>query len=128
MVTLASLVERESKAPTDRDKIASVIYNRLGIPMKLQIDATVLYALGEWKERVYYSDLEVDSPDNTYRYEGLPVGPIASPGKASIEAAIYPASTEYIYYVLKGDGSGEHNFAEDAATFEQYKQEYLNSL
>ena len=128
MVTLASLVERESKAPTDRDKIASVIYNRLGIPMKLQIDATVLYALGEWKERVYYSDLEVDSPYNTYRYEGLPVGPIASPGKASIEAAIYPASTEYIYYVLKGDGSGEHNFAEDAATFEQYKQEYLNSL
>ena len=70
----------------------------------------------------------MDSPYNTYRYEGLPVGPIASPGKASIEAAIYPASTEYIYYVLKGDGSGEHNFAEDAATFEQYKQEYLNSL
>ena len=128
MMTLASLVERESKAATDRDKIASVIYNRLEIGMKLQIDATVLYALGEWKERVYYSDLEVDSPYNTYRYEGLPAGPIASAGKASIEAAINPASTDYIYYVLKGDGSGEHNFAEDAATFEQYKQEYLNSL
>ena len=128
MMTLASLVERESKAATDRDKIASVIYNRLNIGMKLQIDATVLYALGEWKDRVLYSDLEVDSPYNTYRYAGLPVGPIASAGKASIEAAINPATTDYIYYVLKGDGSGEHNFAEDAATFEQYKAEYLNSL
>ena len=128
LVTLASLVERESKAATDRDKIASVIYNRLGIGMKLQIDATVLYALGEWKDRVLYSDLEVDSPYNTYRYEGLPAGPIASSGKASLEAAMNPASTDYIYYVLKGDGSGEHNFAEDAATFEKYKQEYLNSL
>ena len=128
MVSLASLVERESKAATDRDKIASVIYNRLDIGMKLQIDATVLYALGEWKERVYYSDLEVDSPYNTYRCAGLPAGPIASCGKASLEAAIQPASTAYIYYVLKGDGSGEHNFAEDAATFEKYKQEYLNSL
>ena len=128
MVTLASLVERESKAATDRDKIASVIYNRLDIGMKLQIDATVLYALGEWKERVYYSDLEVDSPYNTYAYAGLPVGPICSSGAASIEGALYPASTNYIYYVLKGDGSGEHNFAEDAATFEQYKAEYLNSL
>jgi UPF0755 protein len=128
MVTLASLVERESKAETDRDKIASVIYNRLDIGMKLQIDATVLYALGEWKDRVLYSDLEVDSPYNTYRYEGLPAGPIASSGKASLEAALNPASTNYIYYVLKGDGSGEHNFAEDAATFEKYKQEYLNSL
>ena len=128
MAALASLVERESKAASDRDKIASVIYNRLEIGMKLQIDATVLYALGEWKDRVLYSDLEVDSPYNTYRYAGLPVGPIASYGKASLEAAIYPASTDYYYYVLKGDGSGEHNFAEDAATFEKYKQEYLNSL
>ena len=128
MAALASLVERESKAASDRDKIASVIYNRLEIGMKLQIDATVLYALGEWKDRVLYSDLEVDSPYNTYRYAGLPVGPIASSGKASLEAAIYPASTDYYYYVLKGDGSGEHNFAEDAATFEKYKQEYLNSL
>lgn len=128
MVTLASLVERESKAATDRDKIASVIYNRLDIGMKLQIDATVLYALGEWKDRVLYSDLEVDSPYNTYRYAGLPAGPIASSGEASLEAAMNPASTDYIYYVLKGDGSGEHNFAEDAATFEQYKAEYLNSL
>lgn len=128
MATLASLVERESKAATDRDKIASVIYNRLEIGMKLQIDATVLYALGEWKDRVYYSDLEVDSPYNTYRYAGLPIAPIASAGRASLEAAAAPAQTDYIYYVLKGDGSGEHNFAEDAATFEQYKQEYLNSL
>ncbi|MBP5750803.1 MAG: endolytic transglycosylase MltG, partial [Firmicutes bacterium] len=128
MVTLASLVERESKAATDRDKIASVIYNRLEIGMKLQIDATVLYALGEWKDRVLYSDLEVDSPYNTYRDAGLPAGPIASSGEASLEAAMNPASTDYIYYVLKGDGSGEHNFAEDAATFEQYKAEYLNSL
>ena len=128
MASLASLVERESKAATDRDKIASVIYNRLNIGMKLQIDATVLYALGEWKDRVLYSDLEVDSPYNTYRYEGLPVGPIASSGKASLEAAVNPATTNYIYYVLKGDGSGEHNFAEDAATFEKYKAEYLNSL
>ncbi len=128
IVTVASLIERESKAATDRDKISSVIYNRLDIGMPLQIDATVLYALGEWKDRVLYSDLEVDSPYNTYKYAGIPAGPIASAGKASLEAAAAPASTDYIYYVLKGDGSGEHNFAEDYATFEKYKQEYLNSL
>lgn len=128
IATMSSLIERESKVTTDRDKIASVMYNRLDIGMKLQIDATVLYAMGEWKERVYYSDLETPSPYNTYYVSGLPAGPICSSGKASLEAALYPATTNYIYYVLKGDGSGEHNFAENAAQFEQYKQEYLNSL
>ncbi len=128
IVTIASLIERETRVDADRPLVASVIYNRLNKKMKLQLDCTIQYALGEVKERVLYSDLEIDSPYNTYKIDGIPAAPIASPGKASIEAAINPENTKYIYYVLKPDGSGAHNFAETDAQFQKYKQEYLNSL
>lgn len=128
IATLASLIEKESAVDKDRALISSVIYNRLKKGMLLQIDATVLYSLGEWKDRVLYKDLEIDSPYNTYKYEGLPVGPISSSGEASIYAALHPETSKYIYYVLKPDKSGAHNFAEDYKTFEKYKQEYLNSV
>lgn len=126
--TVASLIERESRIDGERDEIASVIYNRIDIGMPLQIDATVLYALGEWKDRVLYSDLEVDSPYNTYKYAGIPAGPIASAGEASLSAALEPADSDYLYYVLKADGSGEHNFAEDYETFLKYRDEYRKSV
>ena len=128
IVTIASLIERETKVDEDKALVSSVIYNRLKKGMKLQLDCTIQYALGEVKERVLYSDLEIDSPYNTYKIDGIPVGPIAVPGESSLLAAMTPESTKYIYYVLKPDGSGAHNFAETDAQFQKYKQEYLNSL
>jgi len=110
IVVLASLIEREAQVPEDRPLISSVIWNRLRIKKKLEIDATVLYALGRHKDRVLFKDLKVDSPYNTYRHRGLPPGPICNPGKACIDAALRPAKTGYLYYVARPDGS--HVFAE----------------
>lgn len=107
-IILASLVEREAQVPSERPVIAGVYINRLRDGMKLECDATVQYALGVQKEFLLYKDLEIDSPYNTYKYPGLPAGPICSPGLASIKAACSPAHTEYYYYVrndVKGDGS-----------------------
>jgi len=118
IVTIASLIEREARAPQDRSRIAGVIENRLRRGMRLDIDATVLYALGRHKNRVLYRDLEVDSPYNTYRRKGLPPGPIASPGLASLRAALEPERHGFLYYVARPDGShqftrtlAEHNAA-----------------
>ncbi len=104
-IIIASLIEREALVPEERKRIAGVIYNRLEMGMPLQIDATVLYSLGEHREIVTYKDLEIDSPYNTYHYSGLPPGPIASPGKEAIEAALNPEENNFYYYVAKGDGS-----------------------
>lgn len=113
VVTIASMIEAEAKVPEDREKIASVIYNRLGRGMKLQIDATVLYALHYHKNVVTLADLKVDSRYNTYRHDGLPPGPICNPGLASIQAALKPAQTSYLYYVAQPDGS--HIFTSTAS-------------
>lgn len=117
LVTMASLIEREARVEQDRAMIAGVIQNRLDRGMRLQIDATVLYALGEHKDRVLYSDLEVESPYNTYRHAGLPPGPICSPGLASLEAALRPAETDALYYVARPDGS--HIFSR---TWDEHQQ------
>jgi UPF0755 protein len=122
LIVGASLVESEAKVPDDRPLIASVISNRLQKGMKLQIDATVLYALGEHKDRVLNKDLEIDSPYNTYRVEGLPPTPISAPGRASLEAMLHPAATTFLYYVLS-DKSGKHAFATTPAEFEALKAE-----
>jgi UPF0755 protein len=95
--------------------VASVIYNRLRMNMPLQIDATVLYGMGLWKERVLYKDLRHESPYNTYLRRGLPPGPIASPGLASIRAALEPEQTEYLFYVAQADGY--HRFSR---TYEEH--------
>lgn len=105
VITLASLVEKEAKLDQERPLIAGVFLNRLRKGMRLESCATVLYALGEAKEELTYEDLEIDSPYNTYRHQGLPPGPIANPGVASIKAVLYPATTDYLYFVAKGDGS-----------------------
>ncbi|HUQ62571.1 MAG TPA: endolytic transglycosylase MltG [Acidimicrobiales bacterium] len=122
VVVVASLVEREARVDEDRAKIARVIYNRLARKMPLQIDATVQYALGEQKARLLNRDLEINSPYNTYKVSGLPPGPIASPGRESLEAALNPAAGNWLYYVL-ADANGRHNFAETSAQFEKFKAE-----
>lgn len=115
LVTIASMVQWEVKMDEERPIVAGVIVNRLKRGMKLEIDATVLYALGQRKRRVLYRDLKVDSPYNTYRYAGLPPGPICSPGLPSLLAALRPAKVPYLYYVARGDGY--HTFS---ATYEEH--------
>lgn len=105
IVTIASLIEREAKIPAEQPLIAGVLYNRLARGWRLEVDATVLYALGRHKPVVTYEDLKVDSPYNTYLHAGLPPGPIASPGLAALRAALRPARTEYLYYVARPDGA-----------------------
>ncbi len=117
IVTLASIVEKEARVDKERPIISGVICNRLEKNMLLQVDATVQYALGERKERLYYKDLEVKSPYNTYIHKGLPPAPIASPGEESLKAALKPSNVDYLYYVLKKDGSGEHIFTK---TYEEH--------
>lgn len=121
-MVVASLVEREARVAEDRGPIARVIYNRLGRKMPLQIDATVQFALGTTKPRLLYRDLEIDSPYNTYKIAGLPPGPIAAPGEASLRAALDPPVVPWIYYVL-ADADGRHAFAETGAQFERFRAE-----
>lgn len=106
LVTLASMVEAETAMPSERPRIAAVFYNRLKRGMMLQSDPTVMYALGIFKSRVFYSDLNVRSPYNTYRNRGIPPGPIGSPGRAAMHAVLFPLpdSTE-LYFVARGDGT-----------------------
>jgi len=111
-VTLASIVEKETARADERPLVAAVYENRLRIGMGLQCDPTVIYALqlaGRYTGNLHHDDLAFDSPYNTYRYAGLPPGPIASPGKASLEAAVNPANADYLYFVSRNDGS--HEFA-----------------
>lgn len=121
-ITCASLIEREAKLDNEREIISGVIHNRIKENMLLQIDASVVYTISDGMynvERVLYRDLEINSPYNTYKYTGLPVGPICSPGIKSIKAAIAPANHNYLYYhtdTTKNDGS--HIFTE---TFEEHQ-------
>ncbi|WP_442854437.1 endolytic transglycosylase MltG [Bacillus sp. FJAT-29937] len=104
LLTMASLIEEEATEKVDRDQIASVFYNRMETGMPLQTDPTVLYAQGEHKDRVLYKDLEVDSPFNTYKYPGLTPGPIANAGVSSIEAALAPAESDFLYFLATSTG------------------------
>lgn len=122
ILTVASLIERESAGFAERLKIAAVIYNRLQKGMHLQIDATVQYARGEPKERLTLEDLKIDSPYNTYENAGLPPGPICSPSLDSIRAALEPARTDYLYYVL-GAGGERHFFTSSYDEFLEKKAE-----
>jgi UPF0755 protein len=111
VVTLASIIEGESLLDKERPLIASVFLNRLNIGMKLDSCATIQYILGERKERLLFSDLEIESPYNTYLNKGLPPSPIGSPGEASLRAVLEAEDTKYMYFVAKKDGSGEHVFS-----------------
>ena len=122
LLTFASLLEEEATAQTDRETIASVFYNRMDIDMPLQTDPTVLYALGSHKDRVLYEDLEVDNPYNTYQNVGLPPGPIAGAGKTSIEAALNPSQTDYLYFLADKEGTNHFakSYDEHLANIEKY--------
>jgi UPF0755 protein len=120
LVTLASIVEKETGNPEERPMVAAVYANRLRIGMALQCDPTVIYALqraDRYHGNLTRENMQVESPYNTYRYPGLPPGPIANPGRASLEAAAHPADVPYLYFVSRGDGS--HAFA---ATLEEHNR------
>jgi len=123
IVTLASLVERESAVDSERPKVASVLSNRLEKNMPLMTDPAVIYGLeveGKWRGSIYQSDLALDTPYNTYRHVGLPPGPIANPGIQSLRAALAPAPTDYLYFVAAGaDPQGKSRFA---ATLEEHNK------
>jgi UPF0755 protein len=130
LVTLASIVEKETGNPAERPLVAAVYANRLKIGMPLQCDPTVIYALeraGRYDGNLTRENMQFDSPYNTYRYPGLPPGPIASPGRASLEAAASPADVPYLYFVSKNDGS--HAFAstldEHNRNVQQYQVKYF---
>jgi UPF0755 protein len=125
LLTMSSLIEEEASGKTDRNKISSVFYNRLQKGMPLQTDPTVLYAQGKHKERVLYSDLEVNSPYNTYQNKGLPPGPISNAGKVSIDAALNPAQTDYYYFLAAADGS--IIFSKTLEEHNQEKAKYISS-
>lgn len=117
LVTLASIVEKEAMVDRERPLIAGVFYNRLAVGQRLQSDPTVQYVMARPRARLYSQDLAIDSPYNTYRYGGLPPGPIASPGLRSIRAVLEPEDTPYMYFVARGDGT--HVFSR---TFQEHVQ------
>jgi peptidoglycan lytic transglycosylase G len=132
IVTLASLVERETPIPSERPLVASVFVNRLAKDMPLMTDPSVIYAemlKGDYRGTIYESDLQSDSPYNTYKHAGLPPGPICSPGVVSLKAAMHPAQTDYLYFVAaSADPSGKSRFS---ATLEQHAHDvaaYRKSL
>lgn len=126
VMALAAIVEKEARRPEERPVIAAVYLNRLKTGMRLQADPTVQYALGQHVSRVLYKHLEVDSPYNTYRYAGLPPGPIASPGKPAIVAALYPANVPYKFFVAYPDGHHEFttSFAEHSVAVKGARHEW----
>jgi UPF0755 protein len=124
IITMASVVEKEIEKPDERGLAASVFYNRLARGMKLESCATVIYALGAHKDKLLNADLKVQSPYNTYLYADLPEGPICSPGRASIEAAMTPAQTAFLFFVSKNDGS--HHFSETFSEHQAATRKYQN--
>ncbi|WP_338544047.1 endolytic transglycosylase MltG [Paenibacillus tundrae] len=124
LLTIASLVEREVVVDAERPLVAGVIYNRIHQDMKLEIDATVQYLLDKPKARLLFKDLKVESPYNMYLNKGLPPGPIASPSLPSIQAALQPEASEYLFYVTKKDGSSGHLFAK---TYKEHQQNIAKS-
>ena len=127
---IGSLVEGETGHESDRGKVARVVYNRLKVPMRLQFDSTVKYAYGlrgENKTRLFYRDLEIDSPYNTYRIDGLPPAPINSPGEAALIAALDPTPGPWLYFVVI-DKQGRSAFATTAAEFARLKERYQREV
>lgn len=130
-VTLASLIEKEAAVPEDRPLIASVFHNRLNLGMKLDCDPTTVYAAlleGRYRGTIHQSDLASVNRYNTYQHAGLPPGPIANPGIASLRAALNPAATDFVYFVARPDGSGRHQFSKDIAAHRVAATRYRRAL
>lgn len=118
IVIIASIVEREYRVPEEADLIASVFYNRMEKRMPLQSCATVVFVMTELNgldhpSRIYYEDLKIDSPYNTYLHRGLPPAPISNPGATALKAALYPADTDYLYFLLRDADQGQHYFSKN---------------
>lgn len=124
IVTLASMVEKEIKLPEERARAAGVMYNRLRDGITLGIDATVLYAVGKTAGELTQADLDIDSPYNTRKNYGLPLGPISNPGEASIKAALFPETHKYLYYVVEAAGKDNHVYCETYDEFLAAKAAY----
>jgi UPF0755 protein len=130
-ITLASMVEKEGKLPEERPQIAAVFSNRLRLGMKLDCDPTTVYAAlleDRYRGVIHRSDLDNGHPYNTYRHAGLPPGPIANPGLASIRAALSPAESDVLYVVARADGSGGHEFSSNIAAHENAVGRYHRAL
>jgi UPF0755 protein len=129
IVTMASIVEKETAAPEERPLVASVYYNRLARRMALDADPSVIYAellAGTYQGSLHHADLAVNSPYNTYRFPGLPPGPIGNPGRSALEASLHPESTDFYYFV--GDGNGHHRFARSLEEHNRNVAAYRHSL
>ena len=130
-VTLASLVEKETAIPAERPLVASVFENRLRLGMPLDCDPTTIYAAlldARYHGTIYKSDLQSPNAYNTYQHAGLPPGPIANPGAASLKAAIAPAGTDYLYFVAKADGTGSHQFSKTVDEHNRAVQNYRRNI
>jgi len=132
VLTLASIIEKEAVSPSDKPLISSVFFNRLARGMRLQSDPTAVYGIDGFKGKIDPDDLQRESPYNTYRHNGLPPGPICNPGSDSIKAALWPARTDYLYFVSRGDGTHafsnsliEHNRAISENARQRKKQPAL---
>ena len=129
LLTLASIIEKETGVAFERPEIAGVFVRRLNLNMKLQTDPTVIYGLGDnYRGDIYLSDLKRDTPYNTYTRAGLPPGPIAMPSRAAIYAAANPATGKSLYFVAKGDGSGEHVFSNTLDEHNRAVQAYRKAI
>jgi peptidoglycan lytic transglycosylase G len=129
IITLASIIEKETGSPDERELVSAVFHNRLRIGMKLDSDPTVIYGLGEgFNGTLTRSDLKHMTEYNTYLIKGLPPGPIANPGKESITAAMYPADVNYLYFVSKGDGTGTHKFSSNYQDHKRAVNEYRKNI
>ena len=124
MLIIASMIEREAQLARERPLVASVIYNRLSDGMTLGIDATIRFALNQWTKPLRQSELADPTPYNTRLNQGLPPGPIGNPGIASIKAAARPARTNYLFYVVKPCGEGQHAFSATDAQFQRDVERY----
>lgn len=128
VITIASIIEKEVKYKPEKPIVASVIYNRLKKGIKLQMDATVLYAKNEHSDRTLISDTKIASPYNTYYVDKLPIGPISNPSIDTIKAVLNPSHTDYLYYVVKNDETGEHFFTSNYDEFLNAKNQYVKKF
>ncbi len=124
VITMASIIESEVYSDKERRKISSVMHNKLEQGMKLEMPSTIQYALDKQRSEVLTEDLQVDSPYNTFVYSGLPLGPISNPSEASINAVLNPEDTDYLYFVMIDEETGEHFFTADYNEFLATKEKY----